>query len=140
MFDAESGGGAKQIGFMADTVASGPAGAGLVVGQTQFSVDPEQAQKLIDGLADARDRLQELYDQSQELQWIASPGKDFYSGMATQAIHQSAGTEAGGYGYASRLAYETLNNTIQNIQAALETYKGQDQATADAFKGEGTQP
>jgi hypothetical protein len=139
MFDAEIGVGAKQIGFVADTVTSGPAGAGLVASQIKFSVDPEQAQKLIDGLADARDRLQELYDQAQDLQWMSSPGKDLYSGVATLAIQQSAGMDEGGYGWASRKAFDTLNTTIQNIQAALETYKNQDQATADAFKGEGNQ-
>ncbi|WP_447006079.1 ESX secretion-associated protein EspG [Saccharothrix isguenensis] len=33
MFDAESGGGTRKIGFVADTVAGGPAGAGLVASQ-----------------------------------------------------------------------------------------------------------
>lgn len=136
MLDA-GGGGARQIGFVADTVSSGPGGTGLVASQTQFSVDPEQAQKLIDGLADARDRLQELYNQSAQITGIASPGKDPYSGFATLAIHRAGGTEEGGYGWANLKAYEALNNTISNIQAALDTYKNQDQTTADAFKGEG---
>lgn len=137
MFDAEIGGAAKQIGFVADTVSAGPAGSGLVAGQTKFSVDPQQAQKLIDGLVEARDRLQELLNQSYAISNISSPGKDPYSGFATLAIQRAGGTEPGGYGWANKAAFEALNNTIDNIQAALETYKNQDQATADAFQGEG---
>ncbi|WP_439423042.1 hypothetical protein [Saccharothrix sp. HUAS TT10] len=124
---------------MADTVAAGPAGAGLVATRTRFSVDPEQAQKLIDGLLDARDRLQELYDQSHQLTGISSPGKDPYSGFATLAIHRAGGTEAGGYGWANQEAYKALDNTIKNIEAALETYKNQDRESEDAFKREGNQ-
>lgn len=137
MLDAGGGGGVKRIGFVADTVSAGPAGSGLTASQTHFSVDPEQAQKLIDGLAEARDRLQVLNDDAYMLQSIGSPGKDVYSGMATIAIQRAAGSEAGGYGWANKMAYDALNNTIQNIQASLDAYKNQDQATADAFKGEG---
>ncbi|MBB5808127.1 hypothetical protein F4560_007895 [Saccharothrix ecbatanensis] len=139
MFDAEIGVGAKQIGFVADTVASGPAGAGLVASQTKFSVDPQQAQKLIDGLIEARDKLQGLMDAAERLVGVQSPGKDPYSGSATLAIRRSAGEDVGGYKWANKEAYKALTNTILNIQASLENYKNQDQATADAFKGEGNQ-
>lgn len=137
MLDAGGGGGAKQIKFVADTVSAGPAGSGLTASQTQFSVDPEQAQKLIDGLTEARDKLQGLVLQAERLAGVQSPGKDPYSGFATLAIRKSAGGEEGGYVWANKEAYKALTNTILNIQAALETYKGQDEATADAFKGEG---
>ncbi|ROP38021.1 hypothetical protein [Saccharothrix texasensis] len=137
MLDAGAGGGAKQIGFVADTVSAGPAGAGLVASQTRFSVDPEQAQKLIEGLTEARDRLQELFDESHLLTNLSSPGKDPYSGFATLAIQRAGGTEQGGYGWANQEAYKALDNTIKNIQASLENYRNQDQATADAFSGEG---
>jgi hypothetical protein len=139
MLDAGGGGGAKQIGFLADTVAAGPAGSGLVASQTRFSVDPAQAQKLIDGLTEARDKLQRLIREAERLSAVQSPGKDAYSGFATLAIRQSAGAEEGGYTWANKKAYEALTNTILNIQASLENYKSQDQATADAFKGEGNQ-
>jgi hypothetical protein len=139
MFDAEAGGGAAQIGFVADTVSAGPAGAGLVASQTQFKVDLSQAQKLINGLADARDRLQELYDQTWNFAITGPPGKDPYSESAAQTIKQTAGGDPGGYGWASSKAIEALNHTIQSIQASLETYQNQEQATADAFKGEGNQ-
>ncbi len=137
MLDAGGGGGVKKIGFVADTVSSGPAGSGLVASQTRFSVDPEQAQKLIEGLTEARDRLQELLNDSYQLTNISSPGKDPYSGFATLAIQRAGGTEPGGYGWANKEAYKALDNTINNIKASLENYKNQDQATADAFQGEG---
>ncbi|WP_158846359.1 hypothetical protein [Saccharothrix deserti] len=137
MLDAESGGGMRRIGFVADTVAPSGPGAGLVSTQTQFSVDPEQAQKLIDGLADARDRLQKLNRDANMLQSMGSPGKDVYSGMATLAIQRTAGEDVGGYAWANKMAFDALNNTIQSIQASLNTYKNQDETTADAFKGEG---
>ncbi|MEU4444008.1 hypothetical protein AB0K14_11245 [Actinosynnema sp. NPDC050801] len=137
MLDAVGGGGAKKIGFVADTVASGPGGAGLVASQTHFSVDPEQAQKLIDGLIEARDKLQALEKKADRLVGVQSPGKDPYSGFATLAIRRSAGGDPGGYIWANKEAYKALTNTILNIQAALANYKSQDQATADAFKGEG---
>jgi hypothetical protein len=137
MLDAEGGGVTRRIGFVADTVAPSGPGAGLVATQTKFSVDPEQAQKLIDGLANARDRLQELNDNAALLQAIGSPGKDVYSGMAALTIQRTAGTDVGGYAWANKKAFDALNNTIQNIQASLNAYKNQDEATADAFKGEG---
>ncbi|MFD0203210.1 MULTISPECIES: hypothetical protein [Saccharothrix] len=137
MLDAGGGGGVKRIGFMADTVSAGPAGSGLTASQTQFSVDPEQAQKLIDGLVEARDKLQVLVREAERLSAVQSPGKDPYSGFATLAIRRSAGAEEGGYLWANKQAYKALTNTILNVQAALESYKNQDQETADAFKGEG---
>jgi hypothetical protein len=139
MLDAVGGGGAKQIGFLADTVSAGPAGAGLVASQTRFSVDPEQAQKLINGLADARDQLQVLFDTTARSVFTGPPGKDPYSESAATTIKQTAGADPGGYSWASSKAIDALNSTIQSIQASLDTYKNQDQATADAFTGGGTQ-
>ncbi|MEU4743128.1 hypothetical protein AB0G02_22055 [Actinosynnema sp. NPDC023658] len=139
MLDAGGGGGAVQIGFVADTVSAGPMGSGLTAGQTHFRVDLAQAQKLIDGLADARNRLQELYDQNVGFMILGSPGQDPYSQSATTTIKRTAGTEAGGYGWASLKAIAALNKTIESIQASLATYQNQEQATADAFKGEGNQ-
>lgn len=139
MFDVEGGGGAAQIGFVADTVSAGPAGSGLVASKTAFRVDLAQAQKLIDGLADARDRLQELYDTTTRSLVAGPPGKDPYSESAATTIQQTAGPDPGGYAWASSKAIDALNSTIQSIQASLDNYKNQDEATADAFKGEGNQ-
>ncbi|XVS65711.1 hypothetical protein ACQPYE_06540 [Actinosynnema sp. CA-299493] len=124
---------------MADTVSAGPAGSGLTAGQTAFTVDLAQAEKLINGLADARDRLQELYDRTYYLTVTGPPGKDPYSESAAVAIGQTAGGDPGGYALANSKAIDALNSTIQSIQASLDTYKNQDQATTDAFTGEGNQ-
>ncbi|MEV8439479.1 hypothetical protein AB0425_19060 [Actinosynnema sp. NPDC051121] len=139
MLDAEGGGGAAQIGFVADTVSAGPAGAGLVASQTYFRVDLSQVQKLVDGLADARDRLQELYDTTVRSVITGPPGKDPYSESAATTIQQTAGPDPGGYAWANSRAIEALNTTMQNIQASLDSYKNQDQATTDAFNGGGDQ-
>ncbi|MCE6993484.1 hypothetical protein LZG04_01480 [Saccharothrix sp. S26] len=139
MLDAGGGGAVARIGFVADTVSAGPAGSGLTAGQTAFTVDLAQAQKLIDGLAEARDRLQELYDQNVGFMILGSPGQDPYSQSATTTIKQTAGTDPGGYGWASLKAIDALNSTIESIQASLATYQNQEQANADAFKGEGNQ-
>ncbi|ONI85588.1 hypothetical protein ALI22I_27810 [Saccharothrix sp. ALI-22-I] len=147
MLDAESGGGAKRIGFIADTVtnvvgdvAQGMVGAPppkLVATQTQFSVDPEQAQKLIEGLAEARNRLQELNRSALQLMMVPSSAKDPYSAQVVEAIRRTAGNDVGGYGWANTMAYEALTTTIEKIEASLATYRNQDQETADAFNGGG---
>ncbi|MFD1152431.1 hypothetical protein [Saccharothrix hoggarensis] len=146
MWDAESGGGAERIGFVADTVnvvggaAGGMVGAPppmLVATQTEFSVDPEQAQKLIDGLAEARNQLQELNRNVSQLMFLPATAKDPYSALVIEAIQRTAGPEVGGYAWANNKAAEALSKTIQKIQASLANYKGQDEATADAFNGGG---
>lgn len=139
MVDAGGGGLIGKIGFVADTVSAGPAGAGLVAGQTHFTVDLAQAQKLIDGLADARDRLQSLYDQAWTFSISGGPGNDPYSESAATTIAQTAGGDPGGYGWASTRAIEALNRTIQSIQASLDNYQSQEQANTDAFRGGGNQ-
>ena len=145
MLDA-GGGGSARIGFIADTVAqvAGDAAQGvksaaskLVATQTQFSVDPEQAQKLIDGLAEARNRLQELNRSAGQLIFLPSDAKDPYSAQMVDAIQRTAGHDVGGYGWANKMAAEALTKTIQKIQDSLAAYQNQDEATADAFNGEG---
>ncbi|MEV1116461.1 hypothetical protein AB0I91_15430 [Actinosynnema sp. NPDC049800] len=145
MLDAESGGGAR-IGFIADTVsqvagdaAKGMMSAGprLVATQTQFSVDPEQAQKLIDGLVEARDRLQELNRDAFQLMMIMTSGGEPYGAEAVKAIARTAGGDVGGYTWANTMAAEALTKTIQKIQDSLAAYQAQDEAAADAFNGGG---
>ncbi|WP_433269430.1 hypothetical protein ACQPZF_06965 [Actinosynnema sp. CS-041913] len=118
---------------MADTVAKGP-GAGFVTTKTKFFVDPGEAQRLIDGLKQALEKLIETRDTAEEITFTGSPGKDVYSGFATLAIHKTAGSEEGGYSWANQKAQEALENTIENITKALDEYKGTDSAAADALK------
>lgn len=130
----DSGGGGGKVDFVADTVAGGAAGSALVGTQTKFSVDPEQAKKLIDGLNEALDELNKLNRTSEQLQGMNAPGKDVYSGSATQAVRTTAGTDPGGYAWANKMAREALENTIGNIKAALEQYQQNEAVTSTAFK------
>jgi hypothetical protein len=157
--EAADGGGGGQIDFWAETpvvgavagaagvVAAGAAaaavGAGAAAGwsggttQTKFSVSPDQAQNLINGLNDALSQLQDLYDQSLKLRTVGSPGKDFYSGSATLAVRKAAGEDAGGYGWANKQAQTALKNTIQNIKSALQSYQSVDHNNQQAFNSGG---
>ncbi|GAA1357568.1 hypothetical protein [Saccharothrix algeriensis] len=129
----DAGGGGAKLGFVADTVARGP-GAGYVATQTKFSVDPAEAQRLIDGLKQALEKLVNTKLVSDEIAASNSPGKDVYSGMATLTIRKTASDEPGGYGWANLEARKALENTIENIQKALDEYQGTDSAAADALK------
>lgn len=155
--EVADGGGGGQIDFWAETpvvgavagaagVAAGAAAAAAVgagaawaggTTQTKFSVSPDQAQNLINGLNDALSQLQDLYDRSLTLRTVGSPGKDFYSGTATLAIRKSAGEDPGGYGWANKQAQAALKNTIQNIKNALQSYQSVDHSNQQAFNSGG---
>ncbi|GLZ32142.1 hypothetical protein Lesp02_43300 [Lentzea sp. NBRC 105346] len=120
------------IEFMASTPVMGQAvgdvvGSGIssLVGtsQTKFSIDPAEAQKLIDGLNKAKEELLKLYDDAMDIANVNSPGKDLYSGFATIAIRQAAGEQEGGYRWANRQARDALDQTILSIQDALKVYR-----------------
>jgi hypothetical protein len=129
MLDA---GGAK-LGFVADTVSAG-ANAGFAATQTNFSVDPDQAQKLIDDLKLALEQLIEAKKPADRIASVPSPAEDTYSVQATTAIRTMAGQDPGGYGWANLKAREALENTIENIQKALDEYKSTDSGAGEALK------
>ncbi|MDX8034001.1 hypothetical protein SK803_27590 [Lentzea sp. BCCO 10_0856] len=111
--------------------ALGAAGSGV----TRFSVDPGQAQKMIDGLKAAVEHLSSLRNNGLELQQSGAPGPDPYSGMATLAMREAAGEQPGGYLWANDLARKALEKTIENIEKALAEYRGTDDAAKSAMKG-----
>ncbi|TWP52458.1 hypothetical protein FKR81_08990 [Lentzea tibetensis] len=137
------------IEFMASTPimsavgdAAGAAGAAAMkaaqmVGttQTKFSIDPAEASKLIKGLEDARRELERLHDEAMDVANVNSPGKDIYSGFATMAVRKATGAEEGGYCWANVKAQEALNETIKNIQDALNVYKETESGNKSTFKG-----
>lgn len=110
-------------------VSAGPGGAGT----TRFAVDPDQAQKMIDGLEAAAKQLKDLMIDADRLKAVGSPGPDPYSGLATMAIRQAAGDGAGGYGWANQAAVDALNTTVANIKAALAKYRGTDDDASHAM-------
>lgn len=118
-------------GAAAGNVASGAGGAGTA----KFSVDPDQAQKMIDGLKAAIAQLNLLSKKGDELQQAGAPGPDPYSGWSTLHIRKSAGMQAGGYMWANDAAIKALEKTIENIERALAKYRGVDYDAEHAMKG-----
>jgi hypothetical protein len=118
-------------GAAAGNVASGAGGAGTA----KFSVDPDQAQKMIDGLQKAIDQLKVMHEDSKQLEMQGAPGPDPYSGWATLTMRKAAGEQDGGYGWANVKAREALKQTIENIKKALADYRATDEAATNAVKG-----
>lgn len=114
--------------------AAGAAGAGGA-GTTQFSVDPDQAQKMIEGLKQAIEKLMDLERTGGEIQFSGAPGPDPYSGYATLAMRKTAGAEPGGYVWSNQAAQKALEQTIKNIEKALAEYRATDDAASSAMKG-----
>jgi hypothetical protein len=133
-----SGGIGKSISFVAETISKTAADvAGTVwnhLTQTQFTVDIDQAPKLVESLTQAVEKLDDAYQKSAVLRTVQTPGKDPYSGFTTLAIRQSAGDDEGGYGWANREARKALVKTIENLKKSIEEYGRTDQAARDALK------
>ncbi|MEV0677984.1 hypothetical protein AB0I60_15860 [Actinosynnema sp. NPDC050436] len=70
----DAGGGGAKLGFVADTVAKGP-GAGFVSTRTRFFVEPDEAQRLIDGLKQALEKLLETKRTAERITAANSLGK-----------------------------------------------------------------
>ncbi|SDL86830.1 hypothetical protein SAMN04488074_11454 [Lentzea albidocapillata subsp. violacea] len=135
MFDAlvpVKAAGAVGKGVGAAVGAAAGAGAG---GVAKFSVDPDQAQKMIDGLKEALRQLLKLRNDGERLQLAGAPGPDPYSGYATLAMRTTAGSEPGGYLWANEQAQKALEQTIKNIEKALAEYRATDEAAQTAMKG-----
>jgi hypothetical protein len=118
-------------GAAAAAGASGAGGAGV----KRFSVEPSQAQKMIDGLKAAVEHLNDLKNTATNLKQSGAPGPDPYSGWATLAMRRAAGEEPGGYLWANDAAQKALEKTIENIEKALAEYRGTDDAAKSAMKG-----
>ena len=79
------------VPVMAGAAAGAAAGmtaapGGGTAGTAKFSVDPDQAQKMIDGLQKAIDQLETLAKNAKQLEMSGAPGPDPYSGYATLAM------------------------------------------------------
>ena len=123
-------------GGMLTVAMPGAAGAAGATGAGgSLSVDPDNAQQLIDKLKEARDELQEIYNESVQLRGVEPPGKDPYSAMVVQRIAQAAGDDPGGYGYVNKKAREQLDNMISNLEAALRAYREAEDANRHSFGG-----
>ncbi|MFS8099388.1 hypothetical protein LFM09_19885 [Lentzea alba] len=128
MFDAV-------VPVMANAAGNTAAPGGGTAGTARFSVDPDQAQKMIDGLKQAIAKLTELSDKGDELTQSGAPGPDPYSGWATLEMRKAAGKQDGGYMWANDAAIKALNQTIENIERSLAKYRGVDYDAEQALKG-----
>lgn len=137
----ETGGIGKSISFIGETISKAAADvAGTVwnhLTQTNFTVDIDEAPKIIAGLEQSIEKLRKLHDEAGQLASLQTPGKDPYSGIAVLAIRQSAGDDEGGYRWANKEAQEALQKTIDNIKRAVETYHQTDQAAGAVLKPQG---
>jgi len=102
-------------------------------GTTRFSIDPDQAQKMVTGLQQAIEQLRNLQRDAKDLTNAGAPGPDPYSGYATIAMRKAAGDEEGGYGWANRRAIEALEKTILSIETNLANYRETDDAAKNAM-------
>lgn len=136
MFDAIVPAVGAAAGAVAGAAAAAGAKAGAAgAGTTRFSVDPDQAQKMIDGLQAAIEHLNTLQKNAKQLAMSGAPGPDPYSGLATLAMREAAGEQPGGYAWANAKAREALEKTVANIEKALAEYRGTDDAAKNALKG-----
>jgi hypothetical protein len=133
MFDAV-------VPVMAGAAAGAAAGlkaapGGGTAGTAKFSVDPDQAQKMIDGLRLAIEQLVQLDEKSGALKFAGAAGPDPVSEQAKTSVTRTAGENPGGYRWANREAQKALEQTVQNIEKALAKYRGTDEAAKTAVKG-----
>jgi hypothetical protein len=129
MLIADGGGGSPWMSDVVSFKADTPSG------QQTFMVARDGVQNLIKGLEDALFKLQDLYDQSYDLQQVGPPGGDPYSDQAVAKIRQAAGEDAGGYGWANKQAQQALKNTISNLRANASGYQGTEEQNRQTFGG-----
>ncbi|WP_440902860.1 hypothetical protein, partial [Actinosynnema sp.] len=128
---------------MAETVQSPGGAAGAISGlsqfgsaqggQTRFSIDVDQAPKLVEALTEAVEKLDRAYWGANAVAQVESPGKDLYSAISMVAMRSSANEEVGGYQWANKLAQKALLKNIENIKKAIEQYKNVESEASGAL-------
>ncbi|APU19597.1 hypothetical protein [Actinoalloteichus sp. GBA129-24] len=99
-------------------------GPGPAVSGGSFEVDPENIQKLIDGLEEAIIELETIsFDAVSQLGTLRAPGADDYSTEAARIISEKALEETGAHGAANKAFREALRATIDNLTTTLNEYQ-----------------
>ncbi|APU13651.1 hypothetical protein [Actinoalloteichus fjordicus] len=99
-------------------------GPGPAVSGGSFEVDPENIQKLIDGLNEAIEKLETIdRDARQRFGQLAPPGGDDYSEGAVRLINERAMGSDGAHGIANKAFREALEATIDNLTTTLNEYQ-----------------
>ena len=127
-FDAITAGGAAGAAIGSGLSSTGPAPT-----TTKMQVDLAEAPKLIQGLKDAIEKLQDAYNEAAQIGQLGAPGKDPYSANVGSVIAASAGGDPGGYSWANKEARKALLKTIENIEASVAKYQETDGAGQDSM-------
>lgn len=120
-FDAVTAGGA-----VGAAIGSGLSGVGPAPSTTKMQVDLDEAPNLIKGLQDAIEKLQEAYNEANQVNTLGAPGKDPYSGNVATVMSAAAGGQPGGYSWANEAARKALRKTIENIEKSMADYRATD--------------
>ncbi|AOS62394.1 hypothetical protein [Actinoalloteichus hymeniacidonis] len=99
-------------------------GPGPAVSGGSFEVDPENIQKLIDGLNEAIDELNDISrDATSRLGQLQPPGADDYSTGAVRLITDRVLEDDGAHGAANKAFREALEATVDNLTTTLNEYR-----------------
>ncbi|ASO19129.1 hypothetical protein FHR81_001395 [Actinoalloteichus hoggarensis] len=99
-------------------------GPGPAVSGGSFEVDPENIQKLIDGLNEAIEKLETIDNHaSRRFARLSPPGGDDYSEGAVRLITERAMGADGAHAIANKAFRDALENTIDNLTQTLNEYR-----------------
>ncbi len=110
-----------------------PAGAPVTGGEGMFRVRPEHVPAVVAGFEAAVRELNSINGQTYGLQEIGGPGDDQFSAQAARELARQAGEEPGRHGWANQLYRQALQDTIDNLHAQLDTYRGVEGDTAASW-------
>ncbi|SHF31419.1 hypothetical protein [Streptoalloteichus hindustanus] len=111
------------------------AGGAMVAGGGKFTVDPANAQQLIDDLNAVVTELAAINEQASSLAYVRPPAEDMHSQRAAQEIAKVAVGRDGCHEQANRAYQEAIKATIANLEASLKAYREAEQANTTRVKG-----
>lgn len=98
------------------------------VQQATFSVDMDQVPGLIAKYEEAREMLDEILQDAQELRKVAPPGTDETSVQLADNLGRMAGGEEGCLSWAVTDGRQRIQDQIDQLKAALHDYQNADEA------------
>lgn len=96
--------------------------------QASFSVDIEQIPGLIAKYEQARDEMDEILQDAQELQRIPAPGEDEVSKQMVHDLRKKAGNDPGCLSWAVNDGRQRLQDQIDQLKQARLDYQNADEA------------
>lgn len=92
-----------------------------------FSVDIEQIPGLIAKYEEAQEKLLDILNKAQDLQYINGPGKDEVSRKLAESLAEMAGSNEGCLSWAVNDARTRIQSQIDQLKAAQGTYQNTDE-------------